>query len=83
LNEKTEPIVPELGETATLAVTLKTVNGCADGIRSFPGVPLTCSVQLMLVVAKGPTTKLPCATCGDVIEQVEELNRLLFGVRGP
>jgi hypothetical protein len=68
-------IVPEVGVTTTSAVTLKN----AYGVRSFTGVPLTASVQLVLVVAYGLTTKLPCAIPGDVIEQVEEVSKLESG----
>ncbi len=57
-NEKTEPIVPELGETVTLAVTLKD----AKAGSSFRGEPFTVTFQFMFVVAIGPTTKLPVAT---------------------
>jgi hypothetical protein len=43
---KTEFMVPEEGVSATLVVTLN-----ADRTTSLTGVPLTCTVQLMFVVA--------------------------------
>jgi hypothetical protein len=57
---KTVPIEPELGETVTLAVTLKKWNSPAG--MSFCGEPLTVTFQFTSVVAIGPTTKLPVAT---------------------
>jgi hypothetical protein len=74
----TEPLVPVGGVTKMLAVTL---NAAQAGI-SFTGVPLTVMLYGMFVVAYGPTTKLPCAVCGDVIEQVEDAIRVLLGVPG-
>ncbi len=79
LKVKTDPIVPELGETATLAVTLKATNGGLARMMSFAGVPLTCIVQFLSVVANGPTTKLPVATC-ELIEQVGEVDRSVLGI---
>ena len=46
VNVKTVFIVPEVGTTTTLAVTLNIARS-----MSLTGVPLTCTVQLMSVVA--------------------------------
>ena len=73
---KTEPIVPELGETATLAVTLRRAHSPTG--TSFAGVPLTVMFHLMSVVAFGPTMKLPVATC-ELIVQVGEVITKVFG----
>jgi hypothetical protein len=67
-------LVPVGGVTYTLAVTLNTANG----VRSFTGDPLTVMFHGMLVVAYGPTTKLPCAIVGVMTEQVGAVIRLVL-----
>jgi hypothetical protein len=56
----TVPLVPVVGTTVMLAVTLN--NAQAPFGISFAGVPLTVTFQLTFVVAVGPTMKLPVAT---------------------
>ena len=76
VNVKTVLIVPEVGVTTTLAVTLNTANGD----RSFTGDPVTVMFHGMLVVAYGPTTKVPCAVVGVTIEHVGDVIRLVSSV---
>ena len=65
---KTEFMVPDVGVTTILAVTL---NG-AD-VMSFRGVPRTCTTHAMSWVAYGPTTKDPTAIVDGPMEQVGEV----------
>ena len=71
----TELIVPDVGVTMRSGVT---VNGSV-GVKSFTGVPVTLTSHGISVVAYGLTTKLPCTSPGETIEQVEELIRVVSG----
>jgi hypothetical protein len=79
LKLKTEPMVPELGKTVRLAVTLK----AAYAGWSFCGEPLTVTFQYTSVVADGPTMKLPVATCELIVQVGEVIRRLLRVCLGP
>jgi hypothetical protein len=60
----TVPLVPVVGTTEILAVTLNKADSPTRVCHpsSFAGVPLTVTFHLTLVVAVGPTMKLPVAT---------------------
>lgn len=77
VNEKTEPTVPEVGVTVTLAVTLKIAHSPVG--MSFAGVPLTVTFHLMSVVANGPTTKDPVAI-PELREHAGEVSKRALGV---
>ena len=71
---KTEFMLPELGDTVMLAVTLNTAN-CET---SCAGEPLILMVQFFSSVANGPTTKVPVATVVGPIAHVGELSTTVF-----
>jgi hypothetical protein len=76
VNVNTVLIVPDVGVIITSGVTLK---GSA-GVRSFIGVPFTCTSHGFLsLVAYGLTTKDPSAIPGETTEQVEEVISVLLG----